>query len=198
MPVPNAVSSTRGAETALLHPLYPLDEACALSGVAPPSARTIDSSGIPDACRPLLQHDRDMTGTLEHHHGCRLLIRLMSLRVDDRWYLRRVLLSRADTGRPVAMCAARLDLDAADSGAPLLPAHVRATIRAAEVPLGRVLIDNGLHYSSVARAFLEVAPNSEMLGVFWMHEPRRLFGRQTEMILRGTKLGDIIEVLAPL
>jgi hypothetical protein len=182
----------------LVHPLYPLDVACALSGVAPPSARVIDPSEIPDEVRPLLQHHRDMTGTLEDHHRCRLLIRLMSLRVDDRWYLRRVLLSRADTGRPVAMCAARLDLNVATTGGPLLPEPVRATIRAAEVPLGRVLIDNGLLYSSVARAFLDVTPNSEMLGVFWMREPRRLFGRQTEMTLRGTKLGDIIEVLAPL
>ena len=62
---------------------------------------------------------------------------------------------------------------------------------------GDELIDHGLQPSSVARAFLEVTPNSEMLGVFWMPEPRRLYGRQTEMHLRGTKLGDIIEVLAP-
>jgi hypothetical protein len=95
------------------------------------------------------------------------------------------------------MCAARLDLTAASDEGPLLPEPARATIRAAEVPLGRVLIDHGLQPSSVARAFLEVTPNSEMLGVFWMPEPRRLYGRQTEMHLRGTKLGDIIEVLAP-
>ena len=43
--------------------------------------------------------------------------------------------------------------------------------------------------------FLAVAPNPEMMGVFWMREPRPLYGRQTELFEGGTKIGDIIEVL---
>ena len=44
-------------------------------------------------------------------------------------------------------------------------------------------------------AFLAVTPNSEMMGVFWMAEPRTLYGRRTEIIHEGSKIGDIVEVL---
>jgi hypothetical protein len=43
--------------------------------------------------------------------------------------------------------------------------------------------------------FLAVIPNPEMMGVFWMREPKTLYGRRTEMIRNGTKIGDIVEVL---
>jgi hypothetical protein len=47
----------------------------------------------------------------------------------------------------------------------------------------------------VSPAFLAVTPNPEMMGLFWMREPRTLYGRRTEAFLRGTKIGDIVEVL---
>jgi hypothetical protein len=34
-----------------------------------------------------------------------------------------------------------------------------------------------------------------MMGVFWMREPKMLYGRRTEIIHHGTKIGDIVEVL---
>ncbi len=45
--------------------------------------------------------------------------------------------------------------------------------------------------------FLALTPNSEMMGVFWMREPRTLYGRQTEVLYRGQHIGDIVEVLPP-
>ena len=43
--------------------------------------------------------------------------------------------------------------------------------------------------------FLQVTPNAEMMGVFWMREPKTLYGRRTEMMQDGEKIGDIVEVL---
>ena len=35
-----------------------------------------------------------------------------------------------------------------------------------------------------------------MMGVFWMREPKVLYGRRTELIRnQGRKIGDIVEVL---
>jgi hypothetical protein len=34
-----------------------------------------------------------------------------------------------------------------------------------------------------------------MMGVFWMREPRTLYGRRTEVLLDGRAIGDIVEVL---
>ena len=63
------------------------------------------------------------------------------------------------------------------------------------MPLGRILRDGGVDFTSVPREFFAVEPNPEMMGVFWMREPRTLYGRRTEMIRNGAKIGDIVEVL---
>ena len=44
-------------------------------------------------------------------------------------------------------------------------------------------------------AFLAITPNPEMMGVFWMREPKTLYGRRTEIVRDGAKIGDIVEVL---
>ena len=33
------------------------------------------------------------------------------------------------------------------------------------------------------------------MGVFWMREPKTLYGRRTEMVHDAAKIGDIVEVL---
>jgi hypothetical protein len=55
--------------------------------------------------------------------------------------------------------------------------------------------DADLDYHSCPRAFFRIVPNSDMMGVFWMREPRPLYGRRTEVILEGEKFGDIVEIL---
>ena len=72
---------------------------------------------------------------------------------------------------------------------------IRAQILSNRVPLGRLLRDGGVDYKSLPKVFLAVTPNPEMMGVFWMREPRTLYGRQTEMKLDGRKIGDIVEIL---
>ena len=52
-----------------------------------------------------------------------------------------------------------------------------------------------MKFESRPRAFLAIKPNPEMMGVFWMREPRTLYGRRTEMIHDGVKIVDIVEVL---
>ena len=59
------------------------------------------------------------------------------------------------------------------------------------------LRDARVDFRSQPKVFLGITPNSEMLGVFWMREPRTLYGRQTEMLYRGRHIGDIVEVLPP-
>ena len=72
---------------------------------------------------------------------------------------------------------------------------LRRKILRNEIPLGRILRDGRFDYSSRVMAYLEVTPNSEMMGVFWMREPRVLYGRRTEIVRNGSKIGDIVEVL---
>ena len=91
------------------------------------------------------------------------------------------------------MGAIRMELDA-------FGAKIRQQILNNEIPLGRILRDGRFQYKSRVKAFLKVTPNPEMIGVFWMREPRVLYGRRTEIMRHGAKIGDIVEVppLVPL
>jgi chorismate-pyruvate lyase len=168
--------------------LYPLDAVYARAGVPLPVVRAVDPADIPLPYQSLLVHRNDMTLTLERHFGGRVALRPLSTFREGQWYFRRVLLAQEYTGRPVEMGAIRIKLSA-------FPARVRAQILKNDVPLGRLLRDSGVRYESRPTVFLQVTPNPEMMGVFWMREPRTLYGRRTEMVQDGTKIGDIVEVL---
>jgi chorismate-pyruvate lyase len=168
--------------------LYPLDLAYKRAGIEPPAVRALAPEKLPLPYRSLLVHGNDMTITLERHFGGRVVLRPLSTFVLGGSYFRRVLLAQEYSGRPVEMGALRIRLDA-------FPAKVRAEIRRHTVPLGRILRDAGIDFVSQARVFLEVTPNQEMMGVFWMREPRKLYGRRTEVLYRGDRVGDIVEVL---
>ena len=170
--------------------LFPLNVVYARGGVALPHAKRTTPSRIPLPYRSLLVHESDMTLTLERHFGGRVALRVLSTFFRGGWYFRRVLLVQEYSGRPVQMGAIRMDLNAFSK-------RVRTQILNNEVPLGRILRDADIDFKSQAKVFLEVKPNSEMMGVFWLREPRTLYGRQTEMIYRGKHVGDIVEVLPP-
>ncbi|RPI56022.1 MAG: hypothetical protein EHM55_06135 [Acidobacteria bacterium] len=168
--------------------LFPLDFVYARSGVELPHVRAIEPEDIPLPYRSLLVHEIDMTLTLERHFGGRVALRPLSTFLHGPWYFRRVLLAQEYTGRPVEMGAIRIKVSA-------FPGSIRKQILKNDVPLGRLLRDGGVQYESRPKMFLSVTPNSEMMGVFWMRELKTIYGRRTEMIRNGAKIGDIVEVL---
>ena len=168
--------------------LFPLDDVYRSAGIPMPVARRVAPEDIPHPYRGLLSHRSDMTQTLERHYGGPINIRPLSTSSRGQWYTRRVLLVQEYSGRPVEMGATRIRLE-------VFGARVRAQILKGHLPLGRIMRDARLDYHSRPSAFFEITPNSDMMGVFWMREPRALYGRQTEVTLGGTKFGDIVEVL---
>jgi hypothetical protein len=168
--------------------LFPLDFVYARSGVALPQVTAIEPDDIPLPYRSLLVHETDMTLTLERHFGGRIVLRPLATFTSGPWYFRRVLLAQEYTGRPVEMGAIRIKVGA-------FPDRIKKQILKNDVPLGRLLRDGGVKYESRPKTFLAVMPNSEMMGVFWMREPRMLYGRRTEMLHEDVKVGDIVEVL---
>ena len=168
--------------------LFPLDFAYARSGVELPRVAPIAPDDIPLPYQSLLVHRNDMTLTLERHFGGRVALRPLATFLHGPWYFRRVLLAQEYTGRPVEMGAIRIRIRS-------FPTRIQKEILENNVPLGRLLRDGGVDYESRPTVFLSVMPNPEMMGVFWMREPKTLFGRRTEMIHNGAKIGDIVEVL---
>jgi hypothetical protein len=167
---------------------YPLDLVYRRAGVEMPKVKIIAPDQIPFPYRSLLVHDRDMTLTLERHFGDTVVLRPLSTFSIGGSYYRRVLLVQAYSGNPVEMGAIRMRLDA-------FGPRLRAKIRRNEVPLGRILRDGRFLYENHVKAFLAITPNPEMMGVFWMREPRVLYGRRTQIVKDGAKIGDIVEVL---
>lgn len=178
-------SSRRPSDNGIL---FPLDSVYKRAGVEIPGVKVIEADAIPLPYRTLLVHTSDMTLTLERHFGGRVLLRPLSVFTSGPWYFRRVLLVQEYSGRPVEMGAIRIRLTGFRDS-------IRREILKNTVPLGRLLRDGGVQYESRPKAFLEVTPNPEMMGVFWMREPRHLYGRRTEMIHEGVKIGDIVEIL---
>jgi hypothetical protein len=168
--------------------LYPLDLAYSHAGVPLPKVRRIAATEIPSPYHSLLVHENDMTFTLERHFGGPVVLRPLSTMLTRGWYLRRVLLVQAYSGRPVEMGAIRLKLRAFDP-------HLQSLILRNEIPFGRLLREAHIDFKSRPRVFIELEPNPEMMGVFWMREPRTLYGRQTEAFHGGVKIGDIVEIL---
>ena len=168
--------------------LYPLDLVYERAGVPLPKVKVVSPHEIPLPYRSLLVHDDDMTLTLERHFGGQVVLRPLSTFTRGGSYFRRVLLVQEYSGRPVEMGAIRMQLDA-------FGARIRSKILKNEIPLGRILRDGRFRYRSEAKAFLAVTPNPEMMGVFWMREAKVLYGRRTEIICDGAKIGDIVEVL---
>ena len=183
---PRAASATRRRTGP--SPLHPLDVAYTRAGLEPPGATAIPPGRIPQPYRALLVHQRDMTLTLEAHFGGRVVLRPLTTFTIGPWYYRRVLLAQEYSGRPVEMGAIRMKLSA-------LPRKVQAEIRRNRVPLGRLLRDAGVDFTSMPREFFAVVPNGEMMGVFWMREEKTLYGRRTEVMLDGRAIGDIVEIL---
>ncbi len=182
------MAKTKAQRTGTRGVLYPLDVVYTRAGVTIPKVKVVTPDQIPLPYRSLLVHDIDMTVTLERHFGDRVALRPLSTFTVGRSYFRRVLLVQEYSGRPVEMGAIRIRLDAFSQ-------RVQAKIRRNEIPLGRLLKEGGVKYRSHPTAFLAITPNPEMMGVFWMREPRTLYGRRTQVIRHGSKVGDIVEVL---
>ncbi|MDA1263639.1 MAG: hypothetical protein O2816_01010 [Planctomycetota bacterium] len=144
----------------------------------------VAASDLPEPQRRLLDHARDMTGTLEAFLGQTLDLRALHARREgDRLY-RRVILMAGD--RPVEYGAIRIDLGA-------LPADVHDDVLAGTKPLGGILTRAGMQLASEARGFLRTRDASaiEVLG-----GPGPLFGRLAR--LRdgaGRTLADVVEIL---
>ena len=170
--------------------LFPLDFAYRQAGLHPPEIEAIPSAEIPQPYHDLLVHNRDMTGTLERRHNGAVIVRALSNFHEEGQFYRRVLLVEEASGRPVEMGAIRIKLEC-------LPEKHRARILENHVPLGRVLLDAGIEGTTRPLAFLQVKPNPEMMGVFWMKDDGLLYGRRTVIEIGASDIADIVEILPP-
>jgi chorismate-pyruvate lyase len=159
------------------HPLPPLEE--------------VEPLRIPQPHRSLLVHEHDMTSTLETFHRGRIHLRIVSRARKGGDYFREVALQLEGSNKPVEFGAIKINLD-------LFPVEAQARILEEHWPLGRILKDNQIIFTSRPVGYLRIASDpliNEVLGLSGAH---LLFGRRNRLSnSSGKSLAEIVEILPP-
>lgn len=183
-------SAPRPPGLSALEKLHPLDDFFRRRGQRVPPFELLAGDKLPEPYRGLLAHQRDMTGALERFHN-----RGIHLRILDRWhdsegcYWRETVLELDGSDQPVEYGAIRIFVAR-------FPDPWRAQILAERRPLGSLLNESGLRYTSRPTAFFRLAPDPFISAAFRLRQPARHYGRQNT--LRGEKgevLAEIVEIL---
>jgi chorismate-pyruvate lyase len=172
--------------------LYPLDAFYAAEGLALPPVQQVDSADVPEPCRQLLVHDRDMTPTLEAFLGERIHLRVLARRRDGDAYSRQVVLTLNGSARPVEFGAIVIHLQH-------FPPVAREEILEGYRPLGTILHVHEVAHQSRPRAFLRLAPDAVVREALGLTTATALYGRRNVIFgPDGCELANILEILPPL
>lgn len=176
------------ASAALVHPL---DEFYARSGLTLPPLQQIDGEEVPEPYKTLLVHQNDMTSTLENFHGCPIHLRVLGRERRGEEYDREVVLLLEGKEKPVEFGAIKINLG-------LFPAPARQQILAERWPLGHILKDCAIVYSSQPGAFLRIASDKMINGVLNLTGAQVLYGRRNTLFDSARRpLAEIVEIVPP-
>ena len=148
----------------------------------------VEASAVPQPYRGLLDHHSHMTVAMERFHGGPVALEVVATRPPsetDRGYAREILLLD-QRGRRIQYGIVRIDLD-------MVPPAVAERIRAADTPLGRVLIDAGCLCDVQHVRLLEVLPGPRLAAVIG---PERTYGRVATIAVGGRPAVELLEVVA--
>lgn len=181
-------SSAPSSPVSLLHPL---DVFYREAGRALPWHEAVPPEAIPAPMRGLLAHNRDMTSTLEQHHGDGIHLRVLSLGHDATSLRRQVVLCRDRDDAPVEFGATLAWLGEFEE-------PWRSEIVASRRPLGGILNASGKAYTSRPSAFLRIRPDEFLRSALGFPGNPDLFGRQNTLRTSdGRVIASILEILPP-
>lgn len=152
----------------------------------------LDASQIPEPYASLLVHDGDMTSRLEAYHESALSVSPLRSSNDGKSYFREVLLTTTENDQPVEYGAIEITLKH-------LPEEVRPLVIEAKQPLGGLLNQYRIPYSSSPRAFLKIIPDGPIVEAFGSVESDELYGRSNQITgFNGDIIARIVEILPTL
>jgi chorismate-pyruvate lyase len=179
------------APRSLYSTTYPLDDFYAVRRLPLPVMEQIEPDQVPEPYRSLLVHDSDMTTRLEAFHKSKIHIRALARNPRGRAYFREVVLELDGSRRPVEFGATKVNLD-------LFPANAHEEIRREERPLGGILRDFNIAFSSRPGAFFRVTADSFIGGALGLSDAPLLFGRRNTLLDdRQRAMAEIVEILPP-
>lgn len=169
-----------------------LTELPAVAATPLPPAVVVEGRSIPEPHRTLLVHERDMTRTLEQFHGRTVHLEVLRrLRLEGGIYGREVVLRLDGSNRPVEFGVTQVHLDH-------FPEPWRTQILEERLPLGAILNQSGIPYTSRPSAWLRFQCDDFIAGIFGLHDRPDLYGRRNTLRKEhGEVLAEIIEILPP-
>jgi chorismate-pyruvate lyase len=171
--------------------LYPLDDFYERAGLIVPRVREVPGERVPEPYRSLLVHERDMTPTLEAHHGERIHLRVIGRQLNGNALSRLVVLTTNETERPVEFGAIVIHLER-------FPPAAREEILECRRPLGTLLADYQVAHFSSPQAFMRVACDPLIKGAMELTGSQELYGRKNVLMTPERKvLADVVEILPP-
>ena len=170
---------------------HPLDEFYARSGLTLPPLEQIDGEEMPEPYKKLLAHRNDMTSTLESFHGAPVHLRVLGREQRGEEYYREVVLHLEGSEQPVEFGAIKIHLAR-------FPAPARKQILEERWPLGHILKDHAIVYSSRPAAFLRIASDKLINSVLNLSGAQVLYGRRNTLWDSAQRpLAEIVEILPP-
>ena len=152
---------------------------------------SVEASAVPEPYRSLLVHQTDMTSTLENFHKEKQRGEVLSRHTPGQEYFREVVLRLDQSGRRVEFGAIKIMLD-------LFPFEVRQEILRERQPLGRILTESGVEFSSQPRAYLRLVSDDFINRILDLKGPQILYGRRNALVDPWNQpLAEIVEILPP-
>lgn len=169
--------------------LYPLDDFYAVAKRPLPRIEVVAGDSVPDPYRGLLVHHRDMTSTLAAFHGEPIALEVIRRELRHEAYLREVVLRGAQSGKPVEFGAIRINLQHFDP-------EPRRRILDESGPLGQILADCKVKYSSRPKTFLRITADEFIAGMLAVPLGAALFARRNTLLdPKLNALAEIVEIL---
>ena len=187
--------STKQTESTPASPIialvHPLDDFYNRSGVPLPPLQQVDGEEVPEPYKRLLVHSSDMTSTLENFYEEPVHVRVLSRKQDGNDYFREVVLCTEGDSKPVEFGAIKINLA-------LFPEAAKKQILEEQWPLGRILKDCAVTYSSWPKAFLKIASDRLINTALGLKGAHVLYGRRNTLLnANDQSLAEIIEILPP-
>ncbi len=190
MSAPAPIQPPKGCPT-VLPLIHPLDDFYAQAGLPLPQVEIAPPETLPEAERKLLVHEGDMTSALMQFHKSALHLEVLRCETRGESYLRAVVLHLNESDEAVEFGAIKIQLD-------LLPSGVRRAIIEGRLPMGQILKDFKVNYTSRPKAFLKVLPDAFIRKALRMLGSPVVWGRRNTLSLpeRGP-FAEIVEILPP-
>lgn len=171
--------------------IRPLDEFYARQNRPLPAFAILAPDEVPEPDHSLLVHERDMTRTLENFHSGRIHLRVLSRYHTADAYWRESVLELDETERSVEFGAIKIYLNR-------FPEPWRKQILEERRPLGGILNESGIAYTSSPTAYLRFAADDFIERSLKLAKSQPLYGRQNTLRnAEGAILAEIVEILPP-